>query len=184
MRFKCMDKVGQINKEEDVVIVFEKGVDSATIAESSILLIKEMARKSANNKIYITSTVRTPRKQAQIMYSYIVSEGLQNQYNLYGPNGDKVIDVYVSQKRLNKNKEEIVKAMEEKINKLGADNVSRHCGNHAIRNVFDISYNPQKMKNPKGFLQQINLKVKDGTISKFINESKRNCFHIEIKQNK
>lgn len=48
--------------------------------------------------------------------------------------------------------------------------------------AFDISYNPTKVKTPKGFLQQINLKVKDRSISKFINESKRNCFHIEIKQ--
>ena len=118
------------------------------------------------------------------MYSYIVSEGLQNQYTLYGPNGDKVIDAYVKNKKLNKSKDEIVNAMEAKIKELGPDNVSRHCGNHSKRNVFDISYNPTKLANAKSFLQQINLKVKDKSISKFIDEKKRNCYHIEIIQKK
>ena len=130
-----------------------------------------MAKNSNNTKIHITSTVRTPRKQAEIMYSYIVSEGLQNQYTLYGPNGDKVIDVYVKNKKLNKSKDEIINAMEAKIKELGPDNVSRHCGDHSKRNVFDISYNPTKLTNAK-------------SISKFIDEKKRNCYHIEIIQKK
>ncbi len=188
LQFKNCEETEQLkpqtNRIEDVEIVFEKGVDSTTISESSIKLLKEMAKNSNNTKIHITSTVRTPRKQAQIMYSYIVSEGLQNQYTLYGPNGDKVIDVYVKNKKLNKSKDEIINAMEAKIKELGPDNVSRHCGNHSKRNVFDISYNPTKLANAKSFLQQINLKVKDKSISKFIDEKKRNCYHIEIIQKK
>ena len=188
LQFKNCEETEQLkpqtNRIEDVEIVFEKGVDSTTISESSIKLLKEMAKNSNNTKIHITSTVRTPRKQAQIMYSYIVSEGLQNQYTLYGPNGDKVIDVYVKNKKLNKSKDEIINAMETKIKELGPDNVSRHCGNHSKRNVFDISYNPTKLANAKSFLQQINLKVKDKSISKFIDEKKRNCYHIEIIQKK
>jgi len=188
LQFKNCEETEQLksqaNRIEDVEIVFEKGVDSTTISESSIKLLKEMAKNSNNTKIHITSTVRTPRKQAQIMYSYIVSEGLQNQYTLYGPNGDKVIDAYVKNKKLNKSKDEIVNAMEAKIKELGPDNVSRHCGNHSKRNVFDISYNPTKLANAKSFLQQINLKVKDKSISKFIDEKKRNCYHIEIIQKK
>ena len=42
----------------------------------------------------------------------------------------------------------------------------------------------QNWQTQKSFLQQINLKVKDKSISKFIDEKKRNCYHIEIIQKK
>lgn len=168
-----------ITKDTDVKIIFAKEKDHLTVSEKSIGIIKQIASASNNPSVYITSSVRSPEDQARIMYNDTVTLGMTQQYILYGPNGDKVIDVYKAMKELNKSREDIIKAMERKIYELGPSKVSLHCGNHNVLNVFDISSNGAKLRNPKDFLSQAYLHKE---ISKILNESERNCYHIEIKQ--
>lgn len=69
--------------------------------------------------------------------------------------------------------------MEEKINEIGASKVSSHCGDHTVKNVFDIS--SSRLKNPKDFLTEAKKRI--GTdVTKIINETDRGCYHFEIAQ--
>jgi hypothetical protein len=73
--------------------------------------------KEANiSSAIITSTVRTPADQARIMYDNIIAHGVNEQKNLYGAGGDKVIDEYSRLKKLGKTDKEIKAGMEDKIN--------------------------------------------------------------------
>ncbi|WIW43911.1 hypothetical protein ML401_20585 [Bradyrhizobium sp. 62B] len=46
----------------------------------------------------ITSVSRTPGKQAEVIYEYAKKNGIEAAYALYGPAGDKIIDIYAEHK--------------------------------------------------------------------------------------
>ena len=176
----AVQEVVEEEDKEDIEIVFAPGVNSSVVSDNSLNIIREIAKASNNKRIYITSTIRTPREQAEIMYRYIELEGVDIQKALYAEAGGKVVDVYVDGKAVNHSKNDIIDAMEKKINELGPTSVSKHCGNaETIQkiNVFDIS--SSRLSNPQDFLLEAQ---KNNNISKIINEYQRNCYHIEIIQ--
>ena len=90
--------------------------------------------------IKITSTIRTPKTQADAMYNNILSLGVDSQKKLYGPNGNNVIDVYILKKNYGYGKADTLEAMEQKIIDLGPENVSRHLTIDPLQYVaFDVS---------------------------------------------
>ncbi|MDR2917523.1 MAG: hypothetical protein LBV74_22245 [Tannerella sp.] len=173
-------KCGRETTEEyNITMLFDNTNDNTTVSIKSIDIIKKIADASKNPTVHITSSVRTPRRQAEIMYEQTVSLGIAAQYNLYGSNGDKIIDVYVVKTKEKKTKDEIIQAMEDKINEIGAYEVSKHCGDHTVLNVFDISRS--RLKNPNDFLTEAN-KYLNSEIKTIINERDRECYHFEIQQ--
>ena len=158
-------------------VEFSPGIDSSYVSQKSMDIIAKIATASNNDKVVITSTMRSPEKQAQVMYDYTQKTGMQEQYNLYGRNGDKIIDVYKENKSLSR--QEVISLMTNKINELGPSNVSKHCGNHKILNVFDISI--LRLNNPNDFYNEAKKHV-GSDIYNLIYEPKRNCYHFEIKQ--
>lgn len=113
------------------VVKFEKDRDEKKLS-------RDMKRSDVDEMV-ITRTVSTPFEQARIMYDNIETKGIKNQQKLYGPNGDKVIDVYMKLKRQGKNRKEVIKTMNMEINRLGPRMVSRHCLKSAVLDVLDIS---------------------------------------------
>ena len=153
---------------------------SDDVSKKSKDLLKKVGRKSKNYTVNITSTIRSARKQAEIMYNQTVSNGTKAQKALYGGNGDKIIDVYIAQLAKKKTKEQIITKMEEKINKIGPSKVSNHCGDSSVMNVIDIS--SRRLDNPKDFLTELEKAKANNEIDKVLNETDRNCYHIEITQ--
>lgn len=124
--------------------------------------------------------MRTPHDQARIMYGNIKSDGIKSQYLLYGSNGDKVIDVYV--KNQDKDRGTVIKLMEKKILELGASKVSKHClSDFSTLNVVDIGLGDMDDAEIESCREVIEKYEKQGLL-KFINESKQNCYHLEIYQ--
>jgi hypothetical protein len=173
----------QLVKEKEidngVTIIYDSGIDSSTVSTMSRNIIKIIAKDSSNYTIYITSTIRTPIEQATIMYEQSELYGTDAQKKLYGNAGDKIIDVYITEKNNKKSKDEIINAMEKKINEIGGYNISHHIGDPKILNVFDISSN--RMANASSFLSEAKKYV-GVDIDRVINETDRNCYHFEIKQ--
>ena len=176
------------NKKEEkpiadgnVEVIFDEGTNKSIVSNKSINILKKIAKVSKTPRVIITSTARTPKEQATIMHDQTLEKGVVAQKVLYGPSGEKVIDVYVQQKSFGKTRAEIINKMEEKINELGPSKVSRHCGNQNVLNVFDVS--SRRMTNASSFLNE--ARKYEGTgkeISKIINETDRNCYHFEIPQ--
>ena len=150
------------------------------LSDYTMNILKQICYESKLDSIRITSTMRTPYEQARIMYDNIKSEGVESQYELYGNNGDKVINVYVDNK--DKDRDTVIKLMEKKILELGASKVSKHClSDFSTLNVLDIGLGEMNDIEKENCREIVEKYEKQG-ILKFINESKQNCYHLEIYQ--
>ncbi len=122
----------------------------------------------------ITSGVRTATDQARIMYDNIKTHSVEHQKKLYGSVGDQVIDVYVA--NASETEDDVKKLMQEKIEELGPEKVSKHCSN--THDVIDVA--PSSISNRSKFEAAI-LKAKDqGAISKYIMPPGDPAYHLEI----
>lgn len=116
-------------------ISFNSDMDKQAVSDYSIGIIKDIMKSIGDFNITITSTIRTPEKQAEIMLDNIISRGKEYQKKVYGVYGDKVIDVYDA----NLSRKENLDRMISKIYEVGPRKVSRHCGDYNEINVFDIA---------------------------------------------
>jgi hypothetical protein len=122
--------------------------------------------------IYVTSTTRTPMHQAEIMLSNIKTTGVEAQLRLYAEPGKQVIRVYNAS-----NSDQVnIENMTTKINEVGPYNVSHHCGDPNVINVFDVSKTHLGNKVTK-FITAVSR-----VAEKVLDEPQNNCVHVEIKQ--
>lgn len=103
-------------------------------------LLVSAAEKAGIERITVTSTIRTPRAQAEAMYNNIASGRLIR----YASAGQKVIDLCLKMLGRKESREATISAMQELIEKLSAQDqrVSRHCVSeeeYAKRNIVDVS---------------------------------------------
>ena len=136
-----IQKKYESEKEEDlsnIEVVGQNGIDISLVSEYSKNILRQIAKNSNYTRVVISSTARTPRRQAEIMYNNIVNKGMREQRKTYKQPGQRVLDVYEIQKKAGKNKEEIIQAMINKINELGASKVSTHCEDFNVFNVDGI----------------------------------------------
>ena len=133
-------------KVKEIIVRFSDDADSSVVSSYSISVIKDAMRTAGVKYCTITSTIRTPKEQAEAMYNNCNKKnGVQEQLKLYGDAGDQVINVYIKNHG-KKSPNEIKKLMTEKIEyilNVEKINVSRHCvslDKYAERNVIDIGY--------------------------------------------
>ncbi|GAA3773560.1 hypothetical protein GCM10022423_30180 [Flavobacterium ginsengiterrae] len=164
----------------DVILKFVgSSANRADLSFKTINVLKEVSSASKNFEIKITSTKRSTYDQARIMYENCESTGGKYQKDqVYGDIGDKVVEVYIKEAEINKKeKEAVIKKMEEKIIALDPENVSKHLGNYIFLETFDIQYSG--LPNPKDFKKEF-LKRKE--LDHILYEPKNNCYHIQINQ--
>lgn len=103
-------------------------------------LLTGAAERASLERIIVTSTIRTPRSQAEAMYRNIAS----GRYIRYKKAGQQVTDLCVRMLAKNAPKEETIAKMEALIEGLAekGEKVSLHCVSeeqYAQRNIVDIS---------------------------------------------
>lgn len=157
-------------------ITFGQNANRAAVSQYTLNLLAEIMRDSGNNKIIITSTLRTAEDQARAMYQNIVGKGFKYNYSLYGPTGDKVIKAGEKAKQKGGTKEQIMAAMTEEIKRIGPSKVSRHAGDPAVINVVDIA--PSSLTDTKAFAREIK---KRGIF--LLQPPADPAYHLEVKQN-
>jgi hypothetical protein len=153
-------------------------------------LLVSAAEKADIERVTITSTIRTPRAQAEAMYNNIASGRLIR----YASAGQKVTNLCLKMLGRKESREATISAMQELIEKLSAQDqkVSRHCVSeeeYAKRNIVDVSqsilYNEasQFMKELAAteavvkIIQPIGSKIQHEKISY---DSSEPAIHIEI----
>ncbi len=162
------------------------------VSNYSMNVIKMALKQCGMTHAVITSTIRTPEEQAEIMYDKALSN-YQSQIDLYGSNGDAVLKVFKSNKK--KPKDEVVQLMIDKINDLAKSKrrVSKHVvpkKQYMQENIIDIGVTStskvSKNFNIKKFTKALKNLKKNGYIKKFIDETKidNNAWHIEIRVGK
>jgi hypothetical protein len=110
------------------------------------------------------------------MYELIENRGVGYAKNLYGSNGNRVIDEYVTAKAAGKSATAIKAAMEAKIKQLGCPNVSHHCSDSY--DVFDVA--PSSIANSSAFSRALDSAVFSGAIKMYLSPPEDPAFHIEI----
>lgn len=158
------------------------------VSTYAINVVKIALKECGMNNAVITSTLRTPEDQAEIMYKN-AKINLAKQRSLYGKNGDDVLDIYAE--NIKESKDVAVKLMKEKIEELLKKDkkVSNHCitiDDFNKMNTFDIGLNSTKKKS-KNFNKEKLTKAfsdlkKQGYIKNFIDETMKSnsCWHLEI----
>ena len=128
----------------------------------------------------ITSTARTPERQASVMYDNIQNQGVEAQKRLYAAPGDRVVDAYVAGQQAGLSREEIVQAMTDQIYAEGPSNVSKHLADPATLNVIDISPRSIAASQRDAFLAAAESHPQ---VSRVLDPSDNDpAFHLEIRQ--
>lgn len=156
-------------------------VKSGKITDISKDVLKTAAKKSDNKTITISSTQRPPSSQARAMITNLERDWENGdrtgsiQKDIYSNAGDKVIQVYVDLKSRGVSKDDILKAMEEKIIEIGPMNISKHASDISELNVMDIPKG--NLRNPLVFLSALRS---DSRVKQVLDEN--GVYHVEIKQ--
>ena len=140
--------------------------------------MEKAAKKSSNSKVLITSTIRSTRKQAEVMYE---NENNGNHIR-YAIPGQQVVGVYNAGKRKGSSKEKIISDMDNKIKELSklGKRVSLHCVSDEVykkHNILDISYS-REITNPKDLIREL---IKDPAVTNIIHPLKNVISHNKIK---
>jgi hypothetical protein len=146
------------------------------ISDNAVRVLKTILRDAGLTSATVTSGRRSSQDQARIMYELIERNGVSYAKNLYGSNGDKVIDVYVAGKGAGKSSTEIKLAMESKIKQLGCHNVSHHCSDEY--DVFDVG--PSSIADPAAFRRALDAAVRNRAIEMYLSPPQDPAFHVEI----
>ena len=165
----------------EVMVTFGPHAKTEAVAESSLTILKDVISAAGLRKAQISSTARSAADQARAMYQNLVTVGVEAQRALYGAPGRKVIDVFAELQEQGKSAKEIQDGMRDRIIELGPSNVSRHCGDYHVLNVFDVA--PSSLGGSKA-RQAFNesAKAEEGKrVSKYIPYPKDPGDHFEIK---
>jgi peptidoglycan hydrolase-like protein with peptidoglycan-binding domain len=168
-----VDKGGKVPQE--VKIEYES--DITKIPDKAKVILIKILNEAGISSVKITSTIRSPADQARIMFDNLQQYGVEKQKQLYGNNGDLVIDEYENAKKEKKTEIEIKQKMEAKIKELGPATVSKHCGDPAKISIFDIAPSSIPETNKSDFVKALK-NSKD--LSKYILPPTDPAYHLEI----
>lgn len=129
--------------------------------------------------VVITETARTPDRQALIMYNQCESRGVTAQRKLYGPSGNKVIDVYETNKALGVPKDALVTMMSLAIQSLGPSRISKHIPSGNGHEVLDIAPSSIPESQRARFWGVLEAAQRRGEIGELIGPPKDLAFHVE-----
>ncbi|HEX6088289.1 MAG TPA: dockerin type I repeat-containing protein [Thermoanaerobaculia bacterium] len=165
----------------DVTIAYGANADAAAVSDRMIDIVKDGLRAAGATTGRITSTARSPRDQARAMFNNCVNNGAASQLALYAAAGDAVIRVYIARTQglttaqIRQQAGAIQAAMEAEIVAQGPENVSRHCGDPAVRTVIDVGYSSFNATNRPLFQDAVS-----GRVSRLIDEPNNSCLHLEL----
>lgn len=175
-----------------VTYASDVATEARLVSDYSFQVIRRACDLAGVKAAVITSTLRLPAEQAAIMYRNAVTN-LQKQYELYGANGDAILDIYKANK--GKPQAQVVEAMRAKIEELLGQGrlVSRHVtteARYAELNVIDIGVNSTRAVagttfDLKAMTKAFSALDRSGYIRTFIDETAKsnNCWHLEIVPN-
>lgn len=162
-------------------IKFVPSADASVVSEHSREVLRQILAAAGLSSCVVTSTVRSPARQARAMYINIEGSSVAEQLRLYAAPGKRVIGEYQRLKPLGHGQQAIIDAMESKIESEGPSNVSRHCADPAALNVIDIA--PSSIADKRGFLAALSDATTSGQVSRFFSPANGDpAFHVEIPQ--
>ncbi len=143
----------------------------------TLAVLRKILERAQLETATITSGVRSPHDQARVMYYNIRRYGVESQKRLYGPYGDRVIDVYVANQ--SKPAAVVIGLMETEIQRIGPAKVSKHCSRtHDVIDVAPSTIGDRAAR--AAFEAALQWAQRTGLISRYIAPPKDPAYHIEI----
>ena len=147
-------------------------------------VLMQLGSLAGKTELVITSTIRTPEKQAELMY---------NPTATYGKNGREVIEIANKGKQQKESKKITLQKMVQKIKELEKQGkrVSLHCVSeeeYRKLNVIDLGINSNGLastRSQKLFYKHCSSLMRKGLIKKVLypgNNKREKAFHLEINQ--
>jgi hypothetical protein len=167
----------QIARNGGPEVRFAENAKADDVTPYSMGVIKDILTAAKITTALVSSTARSPSDQARVMYDNAERHGVDSQHRLYGPSGDKVLDVYSARKAAGDTPDAIKAAMETKIKEIGPTHVSRHASDPRVLNVLDIA--PSSIKDKVGFEHAVKA---DDRVSYFLVPPTDPGYHLEIPQ--
>lgn len=163
----------------EVVILYDASAKETAMTAKAITTLKEICSRACISSVKVTSTARTAKDQARIMYDMIKAKGAKYAKTLYGANGDKVVEVYEGAVKKKLSADDTKKEMLAKINELGPSNVSHHVvSDDGKICVFDIAPSSITSKEAK---KRFTKEVKaHAGVAKFLEPPADPAYHLEI----
>lgn len=171
-------------------ITVASGIDGSVVSQNTLDILSAAGDDSKNPAIKITSTIRLPQRQAQIMYN-----NLENGNDIrYAAPGREVVAIYHKGKAEKWGRDKTIGTMTQRIMDLSENGkrVSKHCvrpEDYAKLNIVDIATG---IPNPRDFVKALmkspyvnkvitpfTSDYNDGRVSVDKNEP---AIHVEIKQ--
>ncbi|MGV3344958.1 LysM peptidoglycan-binding domain-containing protein [Enterobacteriaceae bacterium LUAb1] len=181
-----------IKNNFEPVIVFSRDVRNDLVSAKTLNIIKKILKKVSVHKVLITSTFRTPARQAKAMYGNMIKHGIESQLAYYKSNGKAVILAGVDAGGIAPDKRDsVLAAMTRKINEINnsGNEVSRHCVDEDMykkRNVIDIGkISLDNLHLSEKLDKSIEEYIENHTDVKYISPFKysgESAFHLEVKQ--
>lgn len=174
-----------------MAVNFKAGVDSSVVSEKSLSILEEAANRSNNSVVTITSTLRTPIRQAEAMYANLIA----GRNISYKAPGREVVSKYTIGVRSGWDKSRIIAEMVKSIEEQSREGkrVSLHCVPTDVYeqcNIIDVS---TRIPNPRDFVKAL---MRNGNIQKVITpfyseyndarvvlDAHEPAIHVEINQN-
>lgn len=183
-----------VSSADESQVSFSNDLDHVSrdvVSQYTISIIKKALSMAGVKHGVITSTIRTPQKQANILYqNNVVGTGAVR----YREPGNKIINDAKERKKKGETKESNVKKMIEEIERYAqhGQRVSMHCVPlyaYRVLNVVDLGVNSTRAKNSSLNSAALTKAFRDlerqGLIRKFIDETSlsNHAWHIEVPQN-
>lgn len=185
---------GSVPGTDTILVTYSSGVAPAAqlVSSYSIGVIRKALAAAGMKAAVMTSTLRLPQEQAATMYKN-AAKSLTAQFQLYGPTGDEILQVYKANK--DKPADVVIALMKKKIEEQLAQGrqVSRHVTTPSLYNglnVIDIGVNSTRAVagpsfNLNGLTKAFAKLATEGYIKTFIDETAKSntCWHLEIVPN-
>ena len=158
------------------------------VSDPSLEVLNRIARDAGLDigDLHVTSTIRTPRRQAEIMYGQLAAT--PQRISDYGSEGQELIGIYNRGTRAGDSADTIIARMTQRAQELldQGKRVSNHMGDPRELNVFDIGLSSVPADKHQALQAALTAAVARGDLSKFLSPytPKRDpdAFHLEINQ--
>lgn len=164
---------------DEVVISYDANADEGAMTATAVMALKEICSKACIASVRVTSTARSAKDQARIMYDMIEAKGVDFVKNLYAASGDKVVDAYAASKKKKLSADDTKQAMLDKINEVGPNNVSKHVvSDDGSICVFDVA--PSSIANAEAKKRFIKEVKAHSSVARFLEPPADPAYHLEI----
>lgn len=157
---------------------FAASAKKTDVSAYSLRVLTDILTVAGLSSCVVSSTQRTPRKQAEAMYVNLEERGAVKERQLYREPGQAVIAVWEDHRATYSTREETIAAMTEKIIELGPTSVSHHCADPKKTNVIDVA--PSSVQ--KRLISFERAVEADKRVATFFGPPRDAAFHLEIPQ--